>query len=46
MRSMWIICLSLMMPAASYGQVFMNYGRWIDASAEARHYYIAGLVDA
>jgi hypothetical protein len=43
---MWIICLSLMMPAASYGQVFMNYGRWIDANAEARHYYIAGLVDA
>jgi hypothetical protein len=47
MRSMWIICLSLMMPGAAYGQLqFMNYGRWVGASAEARSYYVAGMIDA
>jgi hypothetical protein len=36
-----------MMPGAAYGQVqFLNYGRYVDASAEARSFYIAGLFDA
>ena len=48
MRSMWIICLSLMMPAASYGQQmlqYMNYGDWVGASTQERAYYIAGMID-
>jgi hypothetical protein len=47
MRSIWMVCLCLMMPGAAYGQLqFMNYGRWVGASAEARSYYIAGMFDA
>jgi hypothetical protein len=49
MRSMWIICLSLMMPSASYGQIqmhYMNYGHWVGESAEARSYCIAGMFHA
>ena len=48
MRRMWMICLCLMMPGAAQGQQiqFMNYGRWVGASAEARSYYIAGMFDA
>jgi hypothetical protein len=45
---MWMIGLCLMMPSVAYGQLlqFMNYGRWVGASAEARSYYIAGMFDA
>lgn len=47
MRTMWIVCLSLMMPSASYGQTqYLNYGRWVGASAMARSYYISGMFDA
>jgi hypothetical protein len=45
--SIWIIWLCLMMSGAAHGQVqFMNYGRFVDASAVERSYYIAGLFDA
>jgi hypothetical protein len=47
MRSMWIICLSLMIPGASYGQQiqYLNYGDWVGVSAQERAYYIAGMID-
>ena len=46
-RSTWVIWLCLMMTGAAHGQLqFMNYGRFVDSSAAARSYYIAGLFDA
>ena len=47
MRSMWIICLSLMIPGASCGQQiqYLNYGDWVGVSAQERTYYIAGMID-
>jgi hypothetical protein len=48
MRTIWMICLCLMMPGAAHGQLlqYMNYGRWVGESPAARSYYIAGLFDA
>ena len=47
MRTVWVICASLMMLDAASGQQmqFMNYGRWAGATPLARSYYIAGMVD-
>jgi hypothetical protein len=47
MRGIRIIWLCLMMPGAAYGQLqYMNYGRYVEASAVERSHYIAGLFDA
>ena len=47
MRGIRIIWLCLMMPGAAYGQAqYMNYGRYVDASAMQRSDYISGLFDA
>ena len=46
-RSTWVVWLCLMLSGAAHGQqsVFMNYGRFADASAAARSHYVAGLFD-